>query len=317
MLHAFTAGPRGLARLGSLSPMAPGADVARAAWIDLYRPLDSQVAAVEALGIEVPSLADMEEIEISNRLYREEGIDVMTVVLPGQTPEGAHIAGPVSFILSPARLVTVRHHAPRSFDTFPERAERSTAGCQSPERIFLGLIEEIVARQADLLEGIGRSLDTVSGRVLGEAGPAELKSALGDVGRQGELLGRIRLALLTLERALSFYDQTLGAHSQGKELRAIVKAQIRDIGSLAVHGDHRGRGLGGRLVEAIEARAAARGLPQLVLLTETAATFFARRGYADIAREHAPMAVQSSTEFRSLCPASARCMTRRLDPHDD
>ncbi len=237
MLHAFTAGPRGLARLGSLSPMAPGADVARAAWIDLYLPLESQVAAVEALGIEVPSLADMEEIEISNRLYREEGIDVMTVVLPGQTPEGAHIAGPVSFILSPARLVTVRHHAPRSFDTFPERAERSTAGCQSPERIFLGLIEEIVARQADLLEGIGRSLDTVSGRVLGEAGPAELKSALGDVGRQGELLGRIRLALLTLERALSFYDQTLGAHSQGKELRAIVKAQIRDIGSLAVHGD--------------------------------------------------------------------------------
>ena len=66
-----------------------------------------------------------------------------------------------------------------------------------------------------------------------------------------------------------------------------------------------------------EARAAARGLPQLVLLTDTATTFFARRGYADIAREQAPVAVQSSTEFRSLCPASARCMTRRLDPHHD
>lgn len=237
MLHAYLPAPRGLSRLGQLSSMAPGAEVAQASWIDLYRPLDSQVAAVEALGFEVPTLADMEEIELSNRLYREEGIDVMTVVLPGLTPDGAHISGPVTFLLSSERLVTVRHHAPRSFETFPERAERSTAGCQSAERIFLGLIEEIVARQADLLEGIGRSLDAVSAGVLGGASPGALQVALAEVGRQGELLGRIRLGLLTLERALSFYDQTLTNHAHGKELRVIVKAQIRDIGSLAVHGD--------------------------------------------------------------------------------
>ena len=35
----------------------------QALWIDLYRPLDSQVSAVEALGNEVPTLADMEEIK--------------------------------------------------------------------------------------------------------------------------------------------------------------------------------------------------------------------------------------------------------------
>lgn len=237
MINAFIPGQRGLARLPQDRPMAPGAELAQALWIDLYRPLDSQIAAVEGLGLEVPTLADMEEIEISNRLYREEGTDVMTVVLPGQTPDGQHISGPVSFILSAARLVTVRHHAPRSFETFPERAERSTAGCGSPERIFLGLIEEIVARQADLLEGIGRALDAVSAHVLGEASPSELQAALGEVGRQGELLGRIRLGLLTLERALSFYDQTIAAHAQARELHAIIKGQIRDIGSLAVHGD--------------------------------------------------------------------------------
>lgn len=237
MLYAFIPGQRGLTRLGSETPMKPGTELAQSIWIDLYRPLDSQVAAVEELGHEVPTLADMEEIEISNRLYREEGTDVMTVVLPGHTPDGDHIAGPVSFILGPHRLVTVRHHAPRSFDTFPERADRSTAGCHTPERVFLGLIEEIVARQADLLEAIGRALDSVSSHVLSEASPIALRSALGEVGRQGELLGRIRLALLTLERALSFYDQTLSTHPQGRELHAIVKGQIRDIGSLAVHGD--------------------------------------------------------------------------------
>ncbi|MGD9917671.1 MAG: magnesium transporter CorA family protein [Paenirhodobacter sp.] len=223
--------------MGQETPMSPGAQISHALWIDLYRPLDSQIAAVEGLGVEVPTLADMEEIEISNRLYREDGTDVMTVVLPGITPDGGQISGPVTFILNKERLITVRHHAPRSFDTFPERADRSTAGCTTPERIFLGLIEEIVARQADLLEGIGRALDQVSAHVLGDANSEELQRALGDVGRQGELLGRIRLALLTLERALSFYDQTLSTSPQGKDLHAIVKSQIRDIGSLAVHGD--------------------------------------------------------------------------------
>ncbi len=108
---------------------------------------------------------------------------------------------------------------------------------------------------------------------------------------------------------------------EGDALAGVVGVEAFEgaglLRSLAVHDDHRGRGLRGRLVEAIEARAAARGLPQLVLLTETAATFFARRGYADIAREHAPMAVQSSTEFRSLCPASAVCMTKRLGSRHD
>ncbi|MFT3688213.1 MAG: magnesium transporter CorA family protein [Paenirhodobacter sp.] len=217
--------------------MVPGAQIGQAIWIDLYRPLDSQVAAVAALGVEVPTLADMEEIELSNRLYRENGLDCMTVVLPGQLPDGRSVSGPVSFILGRDRLVTVRHHTPRSFETFPDRADRSMAGCTTPERIFLGLIEEIVARQADLLEGIGRALDAVSVRVLGEAPQDELQHALRQVGRQGELLGRIRLGLLTLERALSFFDQTLAAHPEGKDLHAIVKNQIRDIGSLAVHGD--------------------------------------------------------------------------------
>ena len=54
------------------------------------------------------------------------------------------------------------------------------------------------------------------------------------------------------------------------------------------------------------------GMDQLVLLTQTAEPFFATRGYAVIAREAAPAAVRRSAEFRSICPASAICMTRQL-----
>ena len=70
-------------RAGRLFPLDSGQPLAEAIWIDLYRPMPTQATAVADLGVQVPTLADMEEIEISNRLYRENGLEVMTVVLPG------------------------------------------------------------------------------------------------------------------------------------------------------------------------------------------------------------------------------------------
>ncbi len=234
MLHAYRyAGP-------GLAAIPHDADLAGALWIDLYRPLDAQVAAVAALGIVVPSLADMEEIEISNRLFRENGVDQMTVVLPGLSTSRTPTAGPVTFILAPNRLVTVRHHAPRPFETFPDRAERAMAGCASAERLFLGLVEECVARLADLLEGVGRELDTASSAVFsGSAAqrPDVLQTALEQTGRQGDLLNRIRLGLLSLERAMSFYVLGAAERAEGKALRAVAKAQMRDLQALEVHAD--------------------------------------------------------------------------------
>jgi amino-acid N-acetyltransferase len=82
--------------------------------------------------------------------------------------------------------------------------------------------------------------------------------------------------------------------------------------SLAVAPAVRGRGLGQALVDAAEAAAGAHGHRALYLLTTTAAEFFAARGYQRIARDQAPAALHASTEFATLCPASAVCMTKAL-----
>jgi amino-acid N-acetyltransferase len=82
--------------------------------------------------------------------------------------------------------------------------------------------------------------------------------------------------------------------------------------SLAVEPAARGRGIGGLLVDALERYARGQRLDQLVLLTQTAAPFFANRGYRVIDRGGAPEAVSVSAEFRSICPASAICMTKDL-----
>lgn len=220
--------------------LLPGAPLDAAIWIDLYQPEAVEVAAVSALGVEVPSLADMEEIELSNRLYHEGDTHVMTVVLTGQTEGEARISAPVSFLLSPARLVTVRHHRPRSFETFAPRADRSAAGTGSPAAIFLGLTEEIIGRLADHLEEIGRGLDTVSATIYA-ADPARrtqerLQVSLQRVGREGEMLSRLRLSLLTLARAISFV-QPLPAL---RPLADVATTQTRDLQALEVHADFLG-----------------------------------------------------------------------------
>jgi len=85
------------------------------------------------------------------------------------------------------------------------------------------------------------------------------------------------------------------------------------VRSLAVAGESRGSGVGSKLVCELERLARAQGVDALVLLTETAESFFASRGFRRTERGGLPPAILATAEFRSLCPASAACMTKRLD----
>ena len=82
--------------------------------------------------------------------------------------------------------------------------------------------------------------------------------------------------------------------------------------SLAVDRRHRSRGLGARLVDAIETEARARGVTALYLLTTTATTFFERMGYTAHERATVPSSIAATTEFSSLCPDTADCLWRDL-----
>lgn len=82
--------------------------------------------------------------------------------------------------------------------------------------------------------------------------------------------------------------------------------------SLVVAPERRGTGLGQAMVSELERVARAARISQLVLLTQTAAEFFAHRGYSVIERSSAPEQMQGSGEFRSLCPSSATCMAKSL-----
>ena len=82
--------------------------------------------------------------------------------------------------------------------------------------------------------------------------------------------------------------------------------------SVAVEPDCRGQGTAAALVDSVEARARTLGLRELWLLTTSAQGYFAQRGYRAAARADAPPAVQTSSQFALLCPASAACMVKAL-----
>lgn len=82
--------------------------------------------------------------------------------------------------------------------------------------------------------------------------------------------------------------------------------------SLAVAPAHQGQGIARRLVAALETEARQQDIDALYLLTQTAERFFTLQAFEALPREQAPAALQASAEFRSLCPASAACMRKRL-----
>ena len=223
----------------TLTPSTPEA----ALWIDLAKPEADEVAIVAPFVPEIPTLEDLEEIEISARLYREGGFDIMTILVPGLNREDkiTPINGPVAFLLGQGRLVSVRYHIPRPFETYPARASKLGLGCATPERIFLGLCEEIIGRIADLMEGAGRELDKITRQLfVPKAAPsaAFLQEALETAGRQSDMVANCRLSLLTLDRALGFFRVGLEDRGQAEPMKATIIGLSRDVQALEVHGDY-------------------------------------------------------------------------------
>jgi amino-acid N-acetyltransferase len=91
-----------------------------------------------------------------------------------------------------------------------------------------------------------------------------------------------------------------------------VYGDVALLRSVVVAAARRGTGLGRALVAEAVAQAQRRGVRELVLLTTTAALFFARLGFRQVERERLDPRLLASAELRGECCASAVAMRRRL-----
>ena len=217
---------------------AAGMEIAAsAAWIDLLEPTDEEEEAVERIiGADIPTRAEMAEIEASSRLYVERGAAVMTAPLltksRGPYPESTD----VTFVLTERHLVTVRYGEPTAFATFAGTAERTPQICAGPEQAFAGLIDAISDRLADVLEEAGRVLDGLSREVFspGENAARDFGRQMQTLGRNGDIVSKARESLVALSRTIGFarsLDQIRKSKPADHKLRTVE----RDVELLLEH----------------------------------------------------------------------------------
>src|SRR5881275_3157625 len=134
-----------------------------AVWIDLVKPTPEEDHAVERLaGIAVPTREDMQEIEISSRLYIENAARYMTATLMCQSDSDMPRTTAVTFILASHRLVTVRYDAPKPFMLVENKLARACAPGITGEMVLMELLDAVIDRTADILERAGGDMDTIS-----------------------------------------------------------------------------------------------------------------------------------------------------------
>ena len=105
------------------------------------------------------------------------------------------------------------------------------------------------------------------------------------------------------------------AHTTEQAVGMIGLQPLGSIGllrSLVVDPSTRGQGIGERLVNALESRAAKIGINELWLLTIDADDYFARLGYVTADRTDAPTEIRTTEEFSNLCPGDAVLMFKSL-----
>src|ERR1700693_356323 len=179
-----------------------GAEVPeRAIWIELVVPTSAEDKLVErALGIAVPTREEMQEIEVSSRLYIENNARYMTATLMCQSESEAPKTTAVTFILAAHRLITVRYDEPRPFILVGNKLARLCPATVSGESVLMDLLDALIDRAADILEKIGAEVDRVSHDIFEpEGSPADRNRSYNEVlktiGRAGDLTSKVRESL--------------------------------------------------------------------------------------------------------------------------
>ena len=200
-----------------------------AVWIDLVNPAPGEDKLIERrLGIAVPTREEMQEIEVSSRLYTEHHARFMTATLMCNSDTVVPKTTAVTFILAKHRLVTVRYDEPKPFMLVSNKLTRTCPQDATGETVLMELLDAVIDREADLLERIGIDVDQVSHDIFDPHGRGpEQGSAYIDtlkvIGIKGDLTSKVRESLVSLGRLLLF----LANEAEGMRWLKDVRLQLR------------------------------------------------------------------------------------------
>ncbi|HLF67029.1 MAG TPA: CorA family divalent cation transporter, partial [Gammaproteobacteria bacterium] len=124
-----------------------------ALWIDLLNPTKEEEHLIEkSLGLNVPTREEMQEIELSSRLYKENNAVFMTVTMVAKSDSREPKSDAVTLILVNNVLITVRYIEPLSFVLFTSRLSHLLPEQHNAVSLLIELLDASIDRLADILE---------------------------------------------------------------------------------------------------------------------------------------------------------------------
>ncbi len=229
---------------GAKAPLPLDAQLlAEAAWIDLHEPTPDEERFVEReLNINIPTREEIFGLEMANRINEENGAIYAPASILVASSGDAPTLVTVFFILAGTRLVTVRYNSIRSFEIFCVEAGKPGAPKYSDGvGIYIGLMELITDRLADVLGQEGASLDLMTQHVFQEevrfrrARVKDFRRVLARLGRRGDMLSKARESMLSLMRVTTYFSTALEGAPHRKEARHRLQSIVSDIRALTDH----------------------------------------------------------------------------------
>lgn len=210
-------------------------------WIDLLNPTRTEEQLVEEfLCMEVPTHEEMREIEVSSRLRQEHGAFYMTATMVTKVDSGAPETHAVTFMLTDHVFVSIRYVDATSFRRFLNNAPKLLAGDHDGASLFLGLIESVVDRMADILERLDHDIDRITKDIFRnpeapETGQRDTnyQHVLDRIGRCGDLSSKIHESMVTYGRVMAFASH----HKKMRQPEHIETLEVlrKDITGLIDH----------------------------------------------------------------------------------
>ena len=201
-------------------------------WIDLFSPSGEEKRAVETyLGTTIQNRAQAEEIEISSRFSEtEQAIFANTsFLIPGPDE---YTEETVSFILTDNILTTLRECPLKSFTDLQRRLMAFPKIYDSGHLVFLGILEQRIDLDADMVELISKEINQYNRRV--SVGEDISEEFLIDINIIQENTMLIRENIIDKQRVIS---SILKSANYPKEYQSRLNVLLKDISSLINHTD--------------------------------------------------------------------------------
>ena len=211
-----------------------------ALWMDLLNPSKEEEHLVEKmLGLDIPTREEMQEIELSSRLYKENDALFMTATMVAKSDSPEPKSDAVTLILADDKLITVRYIEPLSFALFISHLSKFPPESHNAVALLVELLDTTIDRLADILENVSRNLDSSSQIIFHQineksSDKPDYQKLFRGIGASGDLNTKVQESLLTINRLIGFFEKKISPKLDS-DIESKLTMLTKDIKSLKDH----------------------------------------------------------------------------------